>query len=240
MYTELALSHGSVLWQSESAASETIPADGCVDVILLDDELWIAGPSTQRIETHPDGETVTIGIRFAPGRASEVLKVALADIRDTQALAQELVGTRHARKIEQAMRAFVISIEPHQTTRLALPWSLQSGDWVQIVRGEARRQTALPDVAHKLGWSERHLHRHMTASFGYGYPTLVRIERARHAQSLISGGEKLGVTASMSGYADQSHMNRELLRFVGMTPGQLAASSAYKSTELPSGSSRVA
>lgn len=240
MYKEMALSQGSVLWQSDSAASETIPADGCADVILLDDELWIAGPSTWRIETHPDGETVTTGIRFAPGRASEVLKINLAEIRDNQALARDLIGTSHARIIEQAMRTFVASIEPHPTTRPALPWALQNRNWVQIVRGEAQMQTPLPRVTHLLGWSERHLHRRMTASFGYGYPTLVRIERARHAQLLISGGEKLGVAASLSGYADQPHMTRELTRFVGVTPGQLAASSAYKSTELPSGSSRVA
>lgn len=66
----------------------------------------------------------------------------------------------------------------------------------------------------------------MTAVFGYGYTTLVRIERARHARTLLWQGTSIAQTAAAAGYADQPHLSREFRRLVGATPAQFAASLA--------------
>ena len=94
-------------------------------------------------------------------------------------------------------------------------------------------------AARALGWSERTLRRRMLETFGYGYTTLARIERASRARSLLQQGLSLADVSVTTGYADQSHMTREFTRLVGATPAQFSKA-AKRSTLLPSGSSTVA
>ncbi|UUW92706.1 helix-turn-helix domain-containing protein [Pimelobacter simplex] len=81
----------------------------------------------------------------------------------------------------------------------------------------------------------------MGQAFGYGYATLVRIRRGQHAHRLLTKGVTPAEAAARAGYADQPHLSRELRRLAGVSPAQLVgASSANRSTALPSGSSSVA
>ncbi len=66
----------------------------------------------------------------------------------------------------------------------------------------------------------------MVETFGYGYATLVRIERARRAREMLVRGSPISEAAAIAGFADQPHLSREFRRLVGVSPGQFAASSA--------------
>lgn len=241
MYAERQLPHGCVLWRSRGAGAATIPADGCVDVIVRHGELWLAGPSTRSIRTWPDGTGETVGLRYAPGMASRALGVDLAELRDAHASLPDVVGAGTARRLGRALRAQAAAPGTRGIAADLLPApALDDRDWTTAVRRAASTGADADSLARELGWSARHLRRRTASSFGYGFASLVRIERARTARVLIERGNGLADAAAAAGYADQAHMTREFARLVGRTPGQVAGRAAKRSIELPSGSSSVA
>jgi len=48
-----------------------------------------------------------------------------------------------------------------------------------------------------------------------------RIERARHAATLLQRGVSIRDTVHQAGYFDQAHLTRSLRRLIGETPAQL-------------------
>lgn len=83
----------------------------------------------------------------------------------------------------------------------------------------ARRMAAgdpVPAVAAELGLGERQLHRRSRHLFGYGPKTLARILRLRRALALAYAGMPAVEVAARAGYADQSHLSREVRSLAGV------------------------
>lgn len=79
----------------------------------------------------------------------------------------------------------------------------------------------IADVAAQLGISREHLARRVKAQLGIG-PSRLRGEwRFRVAAELLARGESLARVAVEAGYADQSHMTRDIKARSGRTPGEL-------------------
>lgn len=246
MYTERRLPSGAVLWQSTGGSSTVIPADGCVDVIVLNGVLTVAGPSTRALTTRPDGPEGSLGIRFAPGQAGSLLAVPLAEVADRLVPLEAVQSPGRSAPLSRVMLTLLDGCRaaneiPRDVDVLAMIEPPQEADraWRIVVRRWAAQHVATSLVAERLGISGRTLRRRMTDSFGYGYPTLSRIERARQARRLLSRGASPSEAAAATGYADQPHLTREFRRLVGRSPGQVA-DGAKKSIELPSGSRNVA
>jgi AraC family transcriptional regulator len=83
------------------------------------------------------------------------------------------------------------------------------------------KRCALSDLAHKAGVSAQHASRAFAAHYGFT-PARYRSElRARHAfEQLQTGATPLHVSCC-TGFADQSHLTREIKRFSGTTPSRL-------------------
>ncbi|WP_265521485.1 helix-turn-helix transcriptional regulator [Oerskovia flava] len=240
MYSEELMASGAVLWRSRGGGPAAISADGCVDLILRGEEILVAGPSTRWISTLPDADDDTVGIRLAPGAATTTLPLDLAELRDQLVSLRDVSGGETVSTLRDVLlRARSSPRALGLLERADLPLGPAPG-WTAQVRRRAQRGTSARSAAAELSWSEREFRRQMLARFGYGYGALVRIERVQRAQALIQGGATLSDAAVASGYADQPHLTREFRRLVGATPAQFAASAAKRSTELPSGSSRVA
>jgi AraC-like DNA-binding protein len=109
---------------------------------------------------------------------------------------------------------------------------------IETVAALAGRGETVVGIASVVGWSPRHLQRRCRDAFGYGAKTLERILRLGRAVELAYDGTEFAVTAARSGYADQSHLAREVKELAGVPLGQLVAegSGANSSTALPSGS----
>lgn len=58
---------------------------------------------------------------------------------------------------------------------------------------------------------------------------ILQARRARHAADLLEQGISILDTVVQAGYYDQPHLTRSLQRFLGYTPGQIAASSTENS-----------
>ncbi|MBZ0301615.1 MAG: helix-turn-helix domain-containing protein [Anaerolineae bacterium] len=80
---------------------------------------------------------------------------------------------------------------------------------------EAALQGELKDV------SARSVQRRFRRITGLTPGTMVQIERARRAMTLLQQGVSILDTVEQAGYYDQPHLTRSLKHFIGQTPAQL-------------------
>ena len=227
MYSEVRLSGASTLWRSVGGAGHAvIPADGCVDLILRDGRVDVAGPSTRWLETAPDGTDGSTGLRLAPGRAAHVLRIDLATIADQLVPLDDLAAAGHARRLRETMLRVASRSGRHEAVSRIAALGDESAPWIDGARRFAFYAGPARDAAASLGMSERTFRRRMLATFGYGYASLVRLERARRAQRMLRSGSSIADAAAAAGFADQPHLSREFQRLVGRSPAQFALSAA--------------
>lgn len=243
MYTEVAVPRLGVVWTSAAdSADAEIPADGSADLILIEDELLIAGPSTRSLRTRGSPGPV-IGLRFEPGLIGAYLGGDPSDIRDLRVLARDIIDARSRSLAENAMRALLATgaasadASPAQRDEfLSLTGRLQGAlefepdprgiAAAHVIRAAASRGSSADDVADLLGCSTRQLRRRMAGSFGYGYAALRRVIRVERALRAIRSGTPLADAAAIAGFSDQPHLTREFRALAGAPPAQFSASGA--------------
>lgn len=226
MYSETRLPLGAAFWRSEKSLGATVPADGCVDVILRDDRITVAGPSTRWIATAPDGGSGSIGLRLPPGFAGHVLRTSLADLADRVVPLEDVAHCSAAVEFRGALARLEDGRGSIEAAAELVGRITAADSAATVIRRRAIRAVPAAAVAVELGVSERTLRRRMLSTFGYGYATLVRIERAGRARRFLSAGAAVAETATAAGFADQPHLTREFRRLVGASPAQFAESSA--------------
>lgn len=250
-------------WQASVPATgahqQRVLPDGCMDLLLLDGRLVVAGPDTAaHLAAGPAG-AVTTGLRFRPGTLPALLGVPAEALRDTRTdLDAVLTGT--AARTAQAARALS---EPHEGhTRAAgrprddTAVPLAPGDPAVAVLlglagalragvGDGRRLPApLPppalralargmatgELADRLGVTSRTLHRRCVATLGYGPALARRVLRFRRASTLLFDGVPPAQVAARTGYADQPHLSREVRALAGVSPTALTPDRAARSS----------
>ena len=236
MYSETVLSEQRTLWRSAGGSAATIPADGCVDLIVRSEQVLLCGPQTRVIHAPADDIDPTVGVRLEAGTARRVLPVALSELRNRVVELRTALGSEAVALYALMMRASNASRPDLVLSELLVE---QAEPWVTTAHRLARTGTSAREAARALDWSERTLRRRMLEAFGYGYTTLARIERVFRARSLLQRGLSPAYVSAMTGYADQPHLTREFAHLVGVTPAQFSKA-AKRSTLLPSGSSTVA
>ena len=236
MYSETVLSEQRTLWRSVGGSAAVIPADGCVDLIVRSEQVLLCGPQTRVIHAPADVVHPTVGLRLEAGTARGILPVALSELRDQVVELRAVLSSKGVVLYDLMMRASNASRPDLVLSALLVD---RAEPWVTMTRRLAQTGTSAREAARALDWSERTLRRRMLESLGYGYSTLVRIERVFRARSLLQRGLSPADVSAMTGYADQSHLTREFARMVGVTPAQFSKA-AKRSTLLPSGSSTVA
>lgn len=88
--------------------------------------------------------------------------------------------------------------------------------WQRIVAG--RGTVRVERLAAELGWSRKRLWSRFGAQLGVPPKRAARLVRFDHAvHRLVAGQDAAGVAAD-TGYADQSHLHRDVLAFTGLTP----------------------
>lgn len=236
MYSETVLSEQRTLWRSAGGSAAIIPADGCVDLIVRSEQALLCGPQTRVIHAPADDVHPTVGLRLETGTAHRILPVALSELRNQTVGLRAVLGPETAALYDLLMR---VSTGSHPGPVLSPLLADQAEPWVTTTRRLARSGASVTDVTQALDWSERTFRRRMLKNFGYGYATLVRVERAHRARLLLQRGLSPADVSASTGYADQSHLTREFARLVGVTPTQFSKA-AKRSTLLPSGSRTVA
>ena len=213
-----------------TTTARVIP-DGCVAVFWVNDRApHVAGPMTQPVLYAIEAGTEIVAVRLRPGVAHRLLgerakallnqDVPLRDLWPGHRAApwEEVIGQRRE-SAELAAIAEVVSAR--------LGTEEQSNDFVMLAATWIARHpfASLDELSGLSGLSERQIRRHFDEAIGYGPKKLQRILRLQRLLWLASqpaapvpGLAHLSIAA---GYADQSHMTREVVALTGTSPGHL-------------------
>jgi AraC-like DNA-binding protein len=200
--------------------------------------LFVAGPdTTAQVSQLPMG-THFIGVRFEPGAAAVALGVPASDLVDARPDAGALWGRVAGELTRRLMDttspgAAAAVLQDAVYRRLASapcpePDALVRRVVAVLEHGPRRGPMLVGQLASRLGISERQLHRRCLGQLGYGPRTfagIVRFQRFLELAELAASPGALGLAAlaAEGGYADQSHLTREVQRLAGVTPARLLA-----------------
>ncbi|GMA23478.1 AraC family transcriptional regulator [Luteimicrobium album] len=170
-----------------------------------------------------------VEVRLSPTVARSVLGVSPAELEGIAVPLDDVVGRELARLGERlgelatweerfaATDAWLAGRRTgHGAPDPEVAWA-----WRRIVASEGA--VRVDELAAEVGWSRKRLWTRFGAQLGAApkrAATLVRFDRAAHR---IVAGLEPGRAAADGGYADQSHLHREVLGFAGVTPARLAA-----------------
>ena len=164
MYCETPIPGLGTLWISSPAeGATTISADGCADIILRDDQLIVAGPSTRWLLARGSEQHPTVGLRFFPGLAGAGLGIDAFELRDRILPAQGLLPAALAERGERALRALLGAAEspaargPQEGPTSGAPDLSRAAEsrYAGRLRDAARavpRELALHSEARRLRW----------------------------------------------------------------------------------------
>ncbi len=86
----------------------------------------------------------------------------------------------------------------------------------------SRGLVRVDSLAGEVGWSRKRLWSRFGAQLGTSPKRAARLVRFDHAAHLLAAGQPAAGVATESGYADQSHLHREVKAFTGLTPTAVA------------------
>ncbi|KAA9148528.1 AraC family transcriptional regulator [Amycolatopsis acidicola] len=88
--------------------------------------------------------------------------------------------------------------------------------WRRIVAG--RGAVRIEHLADELGWSRKRLWSRFQSQFGLPPKRAAKLVRFDHAVHSLVAGHHAARVAADGGYADQSHLHRDVVAFTGLTP----------------------
>lgn len=92
--------------------------------------------------------------------------------------------------------------------------------WRRLLRAHGR--VPIGDLPARYGWSRTRFWSRFKGQIGVTPKRAAMIVRFDRALRRLGTAPHLAELAAELGYADQSHLNREVLRFTGRTPGEIA------------------
>jgi AraC-like DNA-binding protein len=241
--------------------SHEVFPDGCVSLLyrrnhrLGTDVLLLKGLSLEPFYTGVFAGDIHWGVRFLPGAASKILRTDPKDIptqpvngRVLPHLTSGLIDRLQVcRDFSDARRVFSemlvrLAIDPLQTDRqVALAVKLISKS-----DGESR----ISEIADSVGLGRRQLERRFRQCTGMTPKQFSRVRRFRAtAENLVESNVKWADCAAEMGFADQSHLSREIFSLTNHSPksfertvkriefGGLVRSSEVADVEAPEASS---
>jgi AraC-like DNA-binding protein len=183
--------------------------DGHADVLLYD------GGGIEVVGLHdevdlpflPEGTWIR-GIRLRPHAVAAAFRTDASSLRNRTVPLEDVLGSRHLRRLldPRARDAWIRSIDPNPRTERAV--RLLAMDPVDVVAGA-------------VGLTSRQLRRVLVTEVGLAPKVFQRVLRM---QRFVASAERLGGLADAAadaGYADQSHMTREVKSLTGVTPTRL-------------------
>jgi AraC-like DNA-binding protein len=167
-------------------------------------------------------------IRLSPAVAHAVLGDP-ADLGGTVVALDDLWG-RDAERIQDRMRATTSWQDRFALAEAALLTRYEAGRTVDPEVAHAwwlmmtnRGQIRVERLAGEVGWSRKRLWSRFRAQIGCTPKRAAQLIRFDHAAHRLAAGHSPADVAAESGYADQSHLHRDVLTFAGVTPSAVAA-----------------
>ncbi|MFD7711517.1 helix-turn-helix domain-containing protein [Streptomyces sp. NPDC059786] len=173
------------------------------------------------------GKVECLQIRLEPALAAAVLG-ASSELTGTVAALDDVWG-RDAGRVRDRLRAAGSWDERFAVARDVLGRRLEGRARVDPEVAHAWRHTLtgrgrvrVDGLADEVGWSRKRLWARFRSQLGITPKHAARLVRFDHAAHLLAAGHDAAGTAVRSGYADQSHLHREVRAFAGLTPAGVA------------------
>jgi AraC-like DNA-binding protein len=201
------------LWEQrviEGRVQRVIP-DGHADLLFFNDgTAQVVGLADRVALPVLAAGARLVGVRLHGPAIGSAFRTPAFALLNRAVSADDLFGARGARRLWDPRRldAWIRAVEPDRRAATAV---------------ELLEHKSVAATAENLGIARRHLQRVLQAEVGVAPQAYRRIRRLqRFVQSTDAGGE-LAVAAAMAGYADQSHLSRDVRRLSGLTPRRLVA-----------------
>jgi AraC-like DNA-binding protein len=189
---------------------------------------FVAGLTQQVAHIGSDGWSVCIQVNLTPAGAFKLLRCHMTDLTGEIADLQDLVGP-FANELEQRLMElndwptrFEMVLHFLQQRILDGPDVSAYVDHAFTLIKQTRGDIRVQSVADKLGISRKHLVTLFAREVGMTPKQVMRVARFERALLLIQASSlSLADIAIETGYADQSHLNHEVLEFAGLPPASL-------------------
>jgi AraC-like DNA-binding protein len=171
-----------------------------------------------------------VQVRLSPVVARAALGVSPAELDGAVVALDDLWGREAARIREQLDDAssweerFALTNALLARRRAVAPpvhpevaWA-----WQRIAAG--RGLVRIEELAAEVGWSRKRLWSRFYSQIGLPPKRAANLVRFDHAVHLLAAGQGAARVAAESGYADQSHLHRDIAALTGLTPATVARS----------------
>jgi methylphosphotriester-DNA--protein-cysteine methyltransferase len=209
---------------SEETAFDIVP-DGCVDVCYVLSErqprTLCFGTTTRTSRYEMEAGAPYFGVRFRPGYASMFVPEKISNLTDTQCEtpaflglgAEEVAELKDFSRRRERLESELLTVLSRTANRAGNPVS-RAVSAINARSGDIR----IRELAAFCGVSERQLERLFREQVGIAPKLYARIRRFRSVLDSLddpSGMDlpKMADLAASYGYADQSHLARELRSF---------------------------
>jgi AraC-like DNA-binding protein len=154
---------------------------------------------------------------------------ACSELGGTVVALEDLLG-RDAARTEEQLRAAGSWDDRFAIAQAALARRLEAGRaadpevafaWAQMAA--SRGQVRVEQLAAETGWSRKRLWSRFRSQVGLTPKRAAQLIRFDHAAHRLAAGHSAALVAAESGYADQSHLHRDVKTFAGVTPTAVAA-----------------
>jgi AraC-like DNA-binding protein len=167
-------------------------------------------------------------VRLSPVIALAALGASPAELDRTVVTLDDVWG-RDAERIRDQLRdatswedRFTITdallLRRHQAGRAVDPEVARAWERIVATHGQVR----VDALAAETGWSRKRLWARFQSQIGLSPKRAARLVRFDHAAHQLAAGRSAAWVAAEGGYADQSHLHRDVLTFTGATPTAVA------------------
>lgn len=227
------------LWELDGDATalrEPVFPDGRVEIVMHlgappirvgaatpQPAVMIAGQMTSALKLRASGRVRVVGIRFTPAGARQWLEaplheftdrfLPLGDVRPDIARSLELAAGER-QPLDHLTEVLRASNARGRTTPLRLRAAIEA-------TMKTRGTVTVEQLAACASLGRRQLERIFLDGVGVGPKTFLRTVRLQHALGALRAGRSQAEVAAACGYADQSHLSREIARVAGERPGAI-------------------
>ncbi|MFD7292314.1 helix-turn-helix domain-containing protein [Streptomyces sp. NPDC059897] len=182
--------------------------------------------------------TACVEVRLSPLIARAMLGVSPVDLDGSTIALDDVWGRQGARIREQLddatswedRFALTDALLARQRGRGPTVDPEVAWGWERIVASRGR--VRVEDLAIETGWSRKRLWGRFRSQIGLPPKRVARLVRFHHAAHRLASGESVSQIAAECGYADQSHLHREVRAFTAMAPTTLADTPGLKADDV--------
>lgn len=184
----------------------------------------------------PAGPVLGVQVDLTPTGARRLLGVPMHELRNATVALDDLLGPEAAELAERLAGAagwperFSIMGAVLERRLLRAPPVVAEIEWAWRQLDLSRGTVTVQSLAHELGWSRKRLIVRFRDAIGLTPKTAARVLRFQALRARVAAAATRPSWAGLAvdcGYADQSHMIREVRRLTGLKPTQLASSETF-------------